>query len=157
MPVGLEPVAVAVRGNQVWVVNHLSDSISIVDVSGPPRVVRTLQVGDEPRDIVFAGPDNKWAFIATAHRGQNSPYPLGEYDVRGTGRADVWVFDTGNLGVAGFGTPATIITLFGDRPRALAVSPDGGTVYAAVFRSGNRTTIVSEGAVCDGGRNAGTC
>ena len=38
-------------------------------------VVRTLQVGDEPRDIVFAGPGNKWAFIATAHRGQNSPYP----------------------------------------------------------------------------------
>ncbi len=80
VPVGLEPVAVAVRGTQVWVVNHLSDSVSIVDVSGTPRLVRTLQVGDEPRDIVFAGPGNKWAFIATAHRGQNSPYPLGQHD-----------------------------------------------------------------------------
>src|SRR5215475_13874718 len=58
VPVGLEPVAVAARTNgEVWVVNHLSDSVSIVDVSAvPPRVVRTLLVGDEPRDIVFAGP-----------------------------------------------------------------------------------------------------
>src|SRR3989442_546537 len=57
VPVGMEPVAVAARNNnEVWVVNHLSDSVSIVDVStSPPRVVRTLLVGDEPRDIVFAG------------------------------------------------------------------------------------------------------
>src|SRR5882672_6515763 len=38
--VGLEPVAVAARSNgEVWVVNHLSDSVSIVDVAAsPPRV-----------------------------------------------------------------------------------------------------------------------
>jgi DNA-binding beta-propeller fold protein YncE len=56
--VGMEPVAVAARSNaEVWVVNHLSDSISIVDLSGPvPGVKRTLLVGDEPRDIVFALP-----------------------------------------------------------------------------------------------------
>src|SRR6516162_9118399 len=49
VPVGLEPVAVAARSNnEVWVVNHLSDSVSIVDVSAiPPRVTRTLLVGDE--------------------------------------------------------------------------------------------------------------
>src|SRR5262245_62527513 len=49
--VGLEPVAVAARSaTEVWVVNHLSDSVSIVDVgANPPRVVRTLLVGDEPR------------------------------------------------------------------------------------------------------------
>src|ERR1019366_5028082 len=55
--VGLEPVAVAARGNdEVWGVNHLSDSVSVVDVSDAanPRVVNTLLVGDEPRDIVFA-------------------------------------------------------------------------------------------------------
>jgi len=46
VPVGLEPVAVAARSNtEVWVVNHLSDSVSVVDVgSTPPRVVRTLLV-----------------------------------------------------------------------------------------------------------------
>src|SRR5690242_14628904 len=72
VPVGMEPVAVAVRSaTEVWVVNHLSDSISVVDVSGPtPRVTRTLLVGDEPRDIVFAGPGGGRAFITTAHRGQ---------------------------------------------------------------------------------------
>jgi DNA-binding beta-propeller fold protein YncE len=31
VPVGLEPVAVAARNNtEVWVVNHLSDSVSVV-------------------------------------------------------------------------------------------------------------------------------
>ncbi len=52
VPVGLEPVAVAARSDdEVWVVNHLSDSVSVVDVSDPThgRVVRTLLVGDEPR------------------------------------------------------------------------------------------------------------
>ena len=60
--------------------------------------------------------------------------------VAGIGRADVWVFDATNLGATLGGTPLTVVTLFGDTPRALAVSPDGGTVYAAVFRSGNQTT-----------------
>ena len=152
IPVGLEPVAVAARNNdEVWVVNHLSDSISIVDLTAtPPRVVRTLLVGDEPRDIVFAGPGGDRAFITTAHRGQNSPYPDGEYDVPGVGRADVWVFDATSLGSSLGGNPLTIVTLFGDRPRALAATPDGSTVYAAVFRSGNRTVPISEGLVCNG-------
>ena len=30
--VGMEPVSVAARDNEVWVVNHLSDNISIVDL-----------------------------------------------------------------------------------------------------------------------------
>ncbi|TFG81366.1 MAG: hypothetical protein E4H19_14715, partial [Chromatiales bacterium] len=94
VPVGLEPVAVAVRPNgQAWVVNHLSDSISIVDTTAnPPRVLRTLLVGDEPRDIVFAGPGRNRAFITTAHRGQNSPWndPAnpGQLTTPGIGRAD---------------------------------------------------------------------
>ncbi|MBX3028294.1 beta-propeller fold lactonase family protein [bacterium] len=150
VPVGLEPCAVAARSNgEVWVVNHLSDSISIVDVtSSPPHVARTLLVGDEPRDIVFAGTGHDRAFITTAHRGQNSPVNP-QLTISGAGRADVWVFDANNLGAALGGTPLTILTLFGDTPRALAASPDGGVVYAAVFQSGNRTTTVSEGAVCD--------
>lgn len=152
VPVGLEPVSVAVRNDdEVWVVNHLSDSVSVVDVSlDPPRVVRTLLVGDEPRGIVFAGPGKNRAFIATAHRGQNTPWPDGDYDVPGTGRADVWVFDANNLGTSLAGNPITVVQLFGDRPRALAASPDGSTVYAAVFRSGNRTVPLNEQLVCDG-------
>jgi DNA-binding beta-propeller fold protein YncE len=159
VPVGLEPVAVAARSDsEVWVVNHLSDSISIVDVSSvPPRVTRTLLVGDEPRDIVFAdGAAGKRAYITTARRGQNSPVdPL--LTTPGVGRALVWVFDPADLGATLAGTPLDIIELFGDTPRALAVSADGNTVYAAVFQSGNRTTTVSEGAVCDGGAGALPC
>jgi DNA-binding beta-propeller fold protein YncE len=75
VPVGLEPVAIAARSDsEVWVVNHLSDSVSVVKLgSGGSRgrVVRTLLVGDEPRDIVFGGPEHSRAFITTAHRGQN--------------------------------------------------------------------------------------
>jgi len=143
VPVGMEPVAVAVRNNgEVWVVNHLSDSVSIVDVSGgSPRVKRTLLVGDEPRDIVFAGPNRNRAFITTAHRGQNSPVDP-QLHTPGVGRADVWVFDADNLGTALNGPPLKVLTLFGDTPRALAVSPDGGTVYAAVLHSGNKTTSI---------------
>jgi hypothetical protein len=159
VPVGLEPVAVAARTNtEVWVVNHLSDSISIVDLSGPqPRVTRTLLVGDEPRDLVFAGPSGNLAFITTAHRGQNSSVALADLTTPGIGRADVWVFDATNLGSALGGAPLTVLTMFGDTPRALAVSPDHGTVYAAVFQSGNQTTALSEGVVCDGGSGAAAC
>ncbi len=163
IPVGLEPVAVAVRGStEAWVVNHLSDSVSIVDLTGARgRVVRTLLVGDEPRDIVFAGPGGNRAFITTAHRGQSSPYTSetdpGELTAPGKDRADVWVFDAQDLGTAPGGTRLTIVTLFGDTPRALAVSPDGSRVYAAIFHSGNRTTTVSEGAVCNGGALAVPC
>src|SRR5262245_21745847 len=72
VPVGMEPVAVAARSNtEAWVVNHLSDSVSVVDLaSSPPRVVRTLLVGDEPQDIVFAGTGGNRAFVTTARRGQ---------------------------------------------------------------------------------------
>jgi len=144
VPVGMEPVAIAVSPDdrQVWVVNHLSDSISVVNVGvATPFVERTLWVGDEPRDIVFAGPEKSRVFITTAHRGQNSPIDP-RLTSGGIGRADVWVFDSTDTGAGAVGTPLTILTLFGDSPRALASSPDGSRVYAAIFRSGNQTTTM---------------
>jgi DNA-binding beta-propeller fold protein YncE len=147
--VGLEPVAVAARtDSEVWVVNHLSDSVSIVKVNnaGVATVQQTLLVGDEPRDIVFGGAARDRAFITTAHRGQNTG---DAYDLQtpGVGRADVWVFDANNLGSAPGGSRLAKLTFFADTPRALAVSGDGHTVYAAAFLSGNQTTIVSDDAV----------
>jgi DNA-binding beta-propeller fold protein YncE len=159
VPVGMEPVAVAVRNNnEVWVVNNLSDSVSVVSLSGAPRVVRTLLVGDEPRDIVFAGPRNL-AFITTAHRGQQRTDPSiaavpgagdPQLTTAGIGRADVWVFDPADLGDSLGGTPLSIMTFFSDTPRALAVSPDRNTVYVAAFKSGNQTTSIFQPLVCAG-------
>lgn len=159
VPVGLEPVAVGVRSaTEVWVVNHLSDSVSVVSLSGTPHVTRTVLVGDEPRDIVFAGTNN-YAFITTAHRGQHRTHSS-IASVPGAGdpqlttpsvpRADVWVFNPASLGETVGATPVRIVSLFGDTPRALAVSPDRSTVYAAVLSSGNQTTAVNSESVCDG-------
>ena len=146
VPVGVDPVAVAESpSGQVWVVNHLSDSVSIVDVA-TLRVVRTLHVGDEPRDIVFAGAGRSRAFISAAHRGQNRPGDP-QLLTPSVGRADVWVFESTGLGASAGGDEIAILSAFGDTPRALATSPDGLTVYLAVFHSGNKTTTVSEGAL----------
>jgi DNA-binding beta-propeller fold protein YncE len=159
VPVGLEPVAVAARNDhEVWVVNHLSDSVSVVSLTGTPRVTRTLLVGDEPRDIVFAGFRAR-AFITTAHRGQQRTDPSiasvpgagdSQLTTPGIGRADVWVFDPADLGAAFGGRPARIMSFFTDTPRALAVSPDKRTVYVAGFKTGNQTTTIPEGMLCDG-------
>ena len=155
VPVGLEPVAVAARTDgEVWVVNHLSDSVSVVDVaSSPPRVTRTLLVGDEPQDIVFAGPERGRAFVTTAHRGQNRLTDP-QLTTPGIGRADVWVFDAAAPGDVLGGNPPTVLELFADSPRALAVSRDGSVVYAAALQSGNQTVTIAEGSVCDGGESA---
>ena len=149
--VGLEPAALAVRGDEeLWVVNRLSDSVSVVDIRDPelPFVRATLPVGDEPRDIVFAGRDDqgatqRFAYLTTAHRGQSRPGDP-QLTTPGVGRADVWVFDSENLT-----DPPHILTLFCDTPRGLAVSPDGSTVYAAAFHSGNQTTSIHELAVSE--------
>lgn len=141
--VGLEPVAIALRDDtEAWVVNTLSDNVSIVDIGSPqPYVKRTLQVGDEPQDVVFAGKDRQRAFVSSAHRGQNSPSQM-EAMTPGIGRADLWSFDAKSID-QGQTSPLNIVTLFGMPPRGLAVSPDGNTVYAGIYKSGNQTAIVT--------------
>jgi len=157
VPVGLEPVAVAVRSaTEVWVVNHLSDSVSIVDVGALPRVTRTLLVGDEPRDIVFAGTAGNRAFITAAHRGQNINFDP-RLTNQGQGRTDIWVFDADNLGNNLAGNPIRVLKLFGDTARALAKTADGSIVYAAAFHSGNQTTTLNEQVVCNGGAASMGC
>ena len=117
IPVGLEPVTVRTRTNgEAWVVNHLSDSISVVDLN-LGLTVDTIDVGDEPTDVAFAGGK---AFVAVSQE-----------DV-------IKVFDVANLA----GGPIVVPILSRD-VRALAVSNDGLTVYAVALRSGNRTTVVN--------------
>lgn len=118
--VGSEPVSVRARSNnEVWVVNHLSDTISIVDLPSG-RVTATLATGDEPTDVVFAGAAQR-AFVSVSQLNQ------------------LRVFDPANLAAA-----PSIIALQGEEPRALAVSPDGARVYAGFFESGNLTTAVRQ-------------
>ncbi len=116
--VGLDPVSVRARSDvEAWVVNHVSDTISIVDlISG--HVVATLATEDEPADVVFAGNPER-AFVSCSQVNL------------------VQVFDLADLSL-----PPQQIPIFGEEPRALAVSPDGSTVYAAIFESGNGTTIL---------------
>ncbi len=128
--VGLEPVTVTARSDtEAWVVNHLSDSISIVDIA-LGTVTSTLNVGDEPVDVAFA--KNK-AFVALA------------------GEDAVKVYDPADLTAA-----PSVIDLFGDDPRALAVSSDEKKVYAVVLRSGNQTTVINANVIEDNDSNLNT-
>src|SRR5437867_729204 len=74
VPVGLEPVSVAARNNrEAWVTNWLSDSVSIVDLT-TGNVVRTIDVGDEPTDVVFAGQQREMAFVCVSGLSQVKVY-----------------------------------------------------------------------------------
>ncbi|HEX7878736.1 MAG TPA: FlgD immunoglobulin-like domain containing protein [Candidatus Eisenbacteria bacterium] len=127
IPVGLEPVSVAPRtANEVWVVNHLSDDITIVDLV-TMNVRASIPVGDEPTDVVFAGPAGR-AFVVVSQ----------EDAVR--------ILDPANPA-----QPATVVPLFGSDPRAIAASADGSRVYVSVFESGNNTSILSTAKVGQGG------
>ncbi len=121
VPVGLDPVSVRARTNtEAWVVNHISDSVSIVNLA-TLNVVSTLFVGDEPADVVFAGNPQR-AFVSVSQLNQ------------------VKVYNPANLAAA-----PTVLAIAGEDPRALAT--DGDTVYAAIFESGNLTTVIGEAVV----------
>lgn len=121
IPVGVDPVSVRVDGSgRAWVVNHISDSISVVDLA-TRNVVVTVPTLDEPADVVFAGTPER-AFVSCSQVNK------------------IQVFDPADLGA-----PPQVISLDGEDPRALAVSADGSRVYAAIFESGNGTTILGGG------------
>jgi YVTN family beta-propeller protein len=123
IPVGLDPVTVRVRGrDEAWVVNHISDSVSIVDV-GRGIVTRALQTEDEPTDVALAGGQ---AFVVCAQRNL------------------VQVFDLSDLT-----RPPQNLEIAGEHPRAAALSPDGRTLYVGIFESGNETTSLTRQMVSD--------
>jgi DNA-binding beta-propeller fold protein YncE len=121
VPVGLDPVSVRARSSsEVWVVNHVSDSISIVDL-GSRNVLQTLKTDDEPADVVFTSSPAR-AFVSCSQANT------------------VLVFDLTNLAAA-----PTRIPIVGEDPRALAVNAAGTKVYAAIFESGNGSTVLGGG------------
>lgn len=118
IPVGMEPVSVAVLDDSTaWVVNQLSDDVSVVNLD--TRHVRaTIRVGDEPSDVVFAGTPLR-AYVSVSQE-----------DV-------VKVYDPVTLAPAGPPIPIP-----GRMPRALARNADGSRVWVAVLHAGNRTSVV---------------
>jgi YVTN family beta-propeller protein len=127
IPVGVEPVSVNPRtADEVWVVNEVSNSISVVSLS-QKIVTATINVGlmkppalptpafAEPMDVVF---ENGLAYVSISRA--NTILVL-------------------NATTHSF---VEALPVFGGNPRALAVSPDGSKVYAAFAISGNGSTLV---------------
>jgi YVTN family beta-propeller protein len=130
--VGLEPVSVAVLDeSRAWVVNHLSDDISVVDfVQG--TVLATVQVGDEPAHVVFvkdplSGPDELLAAVTLSQEDRVVFHGV-EYPFDFVGSADIRGAD----------------------PRAMVVDSDTTGVWVVAFESGNETTLVRRLWVADG-------
>lgn len=115
IPVSTAPVSVRARNNdEAWVVNEVSDSVSVVSLSRQ-TVIDTLRVADEPADVAFAAGK---AFVSCARA------------------RSVEVFDAESR------EHLASIPIEAVKPSALAVSPDGSTVYLAALHSGNGTTIL---------------
>lgn len=127
VPVGLEPVAAAALNDSiVWVVNHLSDDVTIVNVNRL-RVEGVIRVGDAPTDVVFAGAPAR-AFVCVS--GEDA---VKIYSLSGVARA----------------TLDAVRPIFARHPRALA--RNGSEVWVAALDAGNRTTILSAAEVQAGG------
>lgn len=130
LPVGMGPAGIAVSpdGGLLYVTDHLSDSITVID-SGSRETVAVIQevdpdtrlsVLDEPCGVVFS-PTEPEAYVTLGQPNQLA------------------VIDTITH------TIDTIIPLRGEEPRAVTVSPDGAWIYVAALESGNRTEIRLKG------------
>jgi DNA-binding beta-propeller fold protein YncE len=116
--VGVDPVSVRFRTeNELWVVNYISGSIEIIDAQ-QREVIALIQTGPRPTDVIFAGTPQK-AFVASSLRNR------------------IEVYDP--VSQASF----TNIAVLGQRPTAMAISPDGNTVYCTIKESGNHSTILA--------------
>ncbi len=119
IPVGIEPVSVNINptnSDEAWVVNQVSDSVSIVSVS-KGIVTDTIHCKDEPSDVAFVGAN---AFVSVSRSNAINVYNIASHQL------------------------VQSIPVFGENPRALAVSADGTKVYAAFALSGNHSTILPD-------------
>ena len=127
--VGTDPVSVALRpdGSELWVANHVSDSVNVISlVAGPSQyqVVETIQAVDtanlitdfdEPVGIVFAS--NAKAYVSLSSRNQ------------------IAVIDADAYAVTGF------LAINAQEPRAMVVR--NGRLYVPAFESGNQSELSS--------------
>jgi YVTN family beta-propeller protein len=126
--VGIDPVSLAYKpgGSELWVSNHVSDSVSVIDTATGSaslfQVVETVQAlaahgatrFDEPVGIAFKEDGSK-AFVALSSTNQ------------------VAVVDTATYQVTAY------LNVRAQEPRALAVR--NGLLYVAAFESGNKSEL----------------
>ncbi|MFL2870828.1 MAG: hypothetical protein ACJZ8O_08760 [Pirellulaceae bacterium] len=137
VPVGIDPVSLAVRpdGLEVWVSNHISDSVSVIDTDRKSNtylhVIATIQRitpntkqtrFDEPVGIAFAG--NAKAYIALSSENK------------------IAVIDVASRKVN------KMLTITAQDPRAITVR--NGKLYVLPFESNNKTQLSGGGQPLDG-------
>ncbi len=128
IPVGLDPVGVAVRpdGQEVWVANHISDSISVIDLAaGSPtfrQITATIQDFepqslatrfDEPVSIAFASSEKAYVSLSSENV--------------------IAVIDGSTKRIV------NRLTIPAQDPRAIVVR--GDRLYVLPFESGNQTQL----------------
>lgn len=134
---GLEPVAMAqhpTHDSIVFVVNHVSDSVAVVDLE-LRSIVAVVDVGDEPQGIAIAAGK---AFVACARAPQTPMAP---------GTSMPGLIEENVVASFAIDPPysrSPNVVLEGMKPRAVALSQDGATVYVAIQNSGNHTTLLDE-------------
>ncbi|MDP6928726.1 MAG: hypothetical protein QF412_03395, partial [Planctomycetota bacterium] len=134
--VGIDPVSIAVRpdGKEVWVANHVSDSVSIIDNDSTSptylQIVATVQDFDpktkatrfdEPVGIAFAGNDKAYVALSSENRIAVINVATRKVDKR--------------------------LTITAQEPRAIVVR--GDRLYVIPFESNNKTQL-SGGYKVDG-------
>jgi YVTN family beta-propeller protein len=132
----VEPAALAIRpgANELWVSNHVSDTVSVIDIApGSPtrnQVIDTIQsidaqgvtAFDEPLGIAFTA-DGAKAYVALSSRDA------------------IAVIDANARTVTGS------IKVRAQEPRAIAVR--NGLLYVAAFESGNQSELSDCGTAGD--------
>ncbi len=130
IPVGLDPVTVAILpgsgGRVVWVVNHVSDDISVVDTAAG-RVLQLIEVGDRPTNLVF---DSSGRFA----------YVLTEGEATGAGSL-VYKGYLSTIDVE-TGTVVDTLELPMLKPRGLVYHEATNRLLVTALHSGNNTTSV---------------
>ncbi len=126
--VGIGPSGLGVRpdGLEVWVANHISDSVSVVDTDPASasflQVVETIQAVDssslvtqfdEPVDVAFAS--NAKAYVSLSSRNQIAVVDAATYQV------------------------TALLPISAQEPRAMRVA--NGRLYVAAFESGNQSEL----------------
>lgn len=138
IPVGSGPAGVAVspNGQVLYVTDHLSDSVTVIDSHTRKTLAVIQQIDpdtrlsqlDEPCGVAFS-PTKPEAYVTLGQPNQ------------------VAIIDTTNH------TIKTLLSIPAEEPRAIRVSPDGGSIYVAALESGNRTEIRLKGEEDNGFSN----